>query len=346
MEVKSVVRTLTTGGYAAKTWTVISTLTKEKSQEHFNCSSLEGMPLRDEYDGVSRLHSHWGRWHARDKLIGPTVATGADFYTALTMAAFEDMGFYKANFSMAEPMRWGKDVGCEFVDEKQCRPDDHTKFPAMFCQKNYSDTMSYCTSDRVALGQCSSSWNDECLFIRSSPFGSCRNEENTALHGSRLDAGSWCLDGESLKVNVETYGPEPRVVVLWPPYARRWHVPGVRSGSVTSATVTGTTALRAALSHLRARPLTLRAARSGAPSATRCAPSLPPAGVVSRATPATMTSWALGTITPRMHCTVSPDVSKDFVNAGAPSCSAPKELSRRRSGKEKDQRGWREKSER
>ncbi|RNE94834.1 surface protease GP63 [Trypanosoma rangeli] len=56
--------------------------------------------------------------------------------------------------------------------------------------------------------------------------------------------------------------------------------------------------------------------------------------------------WALGTITPHMHCTVSPDVGKDFVNAGAPSCSAPKELSRRRSGKEKDQRGWREKSER
>ncbi|RNE97513.1 surface protease GP63, partial [Trypanosoma rangeli] len=204
MEVKSVVRTLTTGGYAAKSGTVISTLTNKKAQEHFNCSSLEGMPLRDEYDGVSRLHSHWDRRRAKNELMGPTVATGADFYTALTMAAFEDMGFYKANFSMAEPMRCGKNAGCEFVNEKQCGPDDHTKFPAMFCQKNYSGTMSYCTSDRVALGQCSSSWNDEYLFIRSSPFGSCRNEENTALHGSRLDAGSWCLDGELLKVDVET----------------------------------------------------------------------------------------------------------------------------------------------
>ncbi|RNE95415.1 hypothetical protein TraAM80_10224 [Trypanosoma rangeli] len=95
---------------------------------------------------------------------------------------------------------------------------------------------------------------------------------------------------ESLKVNVETYDPEPRAVVLWPPSARRWRVPGVRSGSVTSATVTGTTALRAAFSQVWALPLTLRAARSGAPSTTRCAPSLPPAGVVSRATRATMTS--------------------------------------------------------
>ncbi|RNF03654.1 putative surface protease GP63 [Trypanosoma rangeli] len=214
MEAKGVVRTLTTGDYASKSGMVTSTLTKKKAQEHFNCSRLEGMPLRDEYDDASRPHSHWDQRYAKDELMGPTVATGAGFYTALTMAAFEDMGFYKANFSMAEPMRWGKDVGCEFVDEKQCRPDDHTKFPAMFCQKNYSDTMSYCTSDRVALGQCSSSWNDECLFIRSLPFGSCRNEENTALHGSRLGAGSWCLDAESLKVNVETYDPEPMVVAV------------------------------------------------------------------------------------------------------------------------------------
>ncbi|ESL06100.1 hypothetical protein TRSC58_06231 [Trypanosoma rangeli SC58] len=170
------------------------------------------MPLRHEYDDASRLHSHWDQRYAKDELMGPTVTTGAGFYTALTMAAFEDMGFYKANFSMAEPMRWGKNAGCEFVNKKQCGPDDYTKFPEMFCQKNYSDTLSYCTSDRVALGQCSSSWSDECLFIRSLPFGSCRNEENTALHGSRLGAGSWCLDGESLKVNVETYDPEPRVV--------------------------------------------------------------------------------------------------------------------------------------
>ncbi|RNE95414.1 putative surface protease GP63 [Trypanosoma rangeli] len=120
------------GGYAAKLGTVLSTLTKEKSQEHFNCSSLEGMPLRDEYDDASRLYSYWVRWNAKDELIGPTVATGAGFYTALTMAAFEDMGFYKANFSTAETMRWSKNVGCEFVNEKQCGPDDHTKFPAMF----------------------------------------------------------------------------------------------------------------------------------------------------------------------------------------------------------------------
>ncbi|RNF20902.1 putative surface protease GP63 [Trypanosoma conorhini] len=214
MDAQKMVRTVTAGSYGAKSGLVTSRLTKEKAQEHYNCGSLEGMPLKDEYDELSRLRSHWDRRYAKDELMGPTVATGAGFYTALTMAAFEDMGFFKANFSMAEPMSWGRNAGCDFVEAKECEPDDYTKFPAMFCHENSSDTTLYCTSDRVALGLCSASRSDKCVFINPSPFGSCRNEENTNLHGSRLGAGSWCLDGDSLKVNVERHDPEPGVVAV------------------------------------------------------------------------------------------------------------------------------------
>ncbi|EKF28139.1 surface protease GP63, putative [Trypanosoma cruzi marinkellei] len=75
---------------------------QKKAQAHFGCNSLEGMELEDE-DGVSTIKiPHWKERHARDELMAPTV--GAGYYTALTMAVFADMEYYRVNWSMAEPM--------------------------------------------------------------------------------------------------------------------------------------------------------------------------------------------------------------------------------------------------
>ncbi|EKF98459.1 surface protease GP63, putative, partial [Trypanosoma cruzi] len=77
---------------------------QEKAKAHFGCDSLEGMVLEDEDGARVKEVPHWKGRHARDELMAPTV--GAGYYTALTMAAFEDMGYYRVNWSMAEPMSW------------------------------------------------------------------------------------------------------------------------------------------------------------------------------------------------------------------------------------------------
>ncbi|RNC58607.1 surface protease GP63 [Trypanosoma cruzi] len=169
------------------------------------------MPMRDEYNDNLRMHSHWDRRYAKDDLMSSMVTSGAGIYTAVTMAAFADMGFFKVNFSMAETMSWGKGVGCNFVNQKQCMPDDYKNYPEMFCHRDTSDTTRYCTSDRVHLGICSSFADDQCLFIQPMGFGSCR-DTTSVLHGSRMGTSSWCLDGESLKVNEEVLETKPQVV--------------------------------------------------------------------------------------------------------------------------------------
>lgn len=41
-------------------------------------------------------------------------------YSRITLALMEDTGWYKANYSMAQTLNWGKNLGCEFV-KKSCK---------------------------------------------------------------------------------------------------------------------------------------------------------------------------------------------------------------------------------
>ncbi|EKF98961.1 surface protease GP63, putative, partial [Trypanosoma cruzi] len=107
-----------------KRWMVAGNHVQAKTRAHFGCDSLEGMELEDEDGASSRKIPHWKERHARDELMAPTV--GAGYYTALTMAVFADMGYYRVNWSMAEPMSWGHHSGCDFL-EKKC--SEMTRFP-------------------------------------------------------------------------------------------------------------------------------------------------------------------------------------------------------------------------
>ncbi|EKF26348.1 surface protease GP63, putative, partial [Trypanosoma cruzi marinkellei] len=89
---------------------------QEKARVHFGCDSLKGMELEDEDVAREKEIPHWKERHARDELMAPTV--GAGYYTALTMAVFADMEYYRVNWSMAEPMSWGNRSDCNFLEKK------------------------------------------------------------------------------------------------------------------------------------------------------------------------------------------------------------------------------------
>ncbi|EKG07695.1 surface protease GP63, putative,metallopeptidase, putative, partial [Trypanosoma cruzi] len=132
----------------AAVFQVSSPKTVEKTREHFNCMSATGMELEDE-GGPRTALSHWKRRNAKDELMA--AIPGIGYYTALTMAAFEDTGFYKANWGTEEPMSWGNNSGCALLTEK-CVINGVTQYPEMFCTVNSS--LLSCTSDRLALGHC------------------------------------------------------------------------------------------------------------------------------------------------------------------------------------------------
>ncbi|RNE95201.1 leishmanolysin [Trypanosoma rangeli] len=95
-------------------WVISSPKVKELARKYHNCPTLEGMELEDGGGGGASLQ-HWEELSARDELMSP--GSRIAYYSAFTLAAFEDMGVYKANYDMAESLRWGNKSGCGLLEK-------------------------------------------------------------------------------------------------------------------------------------------------------------------------------------------------------------------------------------
>ncbi|GET86513.1 GP63, leishmanolysin [Leishmania tarentolae] len=126
-----------------------------KAREQYGCETLEHLELED-HGGSGSAGSHIKMRNAKDELMAP--AAGGGYYTALTMAIFQDLGFYQADFSKAEEMPWGKDAGCAFLSEK-CMEKNITKWPSMFCDGKRKEAR--CPTSRISLGSCGVTTNEE-----------------------------------------------------------------------------------------------------------------------------------------------------------------------------------------
>jgi len=91
----------------------------EIAKQHFGCDKLFGLPL--EYNGgPGTAGSHWAkRYMNGDYMIGESF--GENLISEISLALFEDSGWYKVNREMANLFLWGKGKGCEFFDRsKKC----------------------------------------------------------------------------------------------------------------------------------------------------------------------------------------------------------------------------------
>ncbi|ORC81278.1 surface protease GP63, partial [Trypanosoma theileri] len=188
---------------------VNSTVTVKKAQKHYNCPTLKEMNLvYNEEGGVQPI---WLRRIAKDELMAlPTDEHSAGYYTALTMALFEDLGYYRANWGMEEQMSWGNQSGCAFLEE-DCGKKHNDFINDVFDGK----TVFRCTSDRTAYGTaalvdkgfqaeyqriCKVNENYITHEIAQNP-SYCTDESDTSTAtGSLKGPNSWCLDGEELEV--------------------------------------------------------------------------------------------------------------------------------------------------
>ncbi|PBJ80648.1 surface protease GP63 [Trypanosoma cruzi cruzi] len=170
------------------------------------------------------LMSHWGRRNAKDELMASFVVSG--YYTAITMALFTDLGYYKANFEMAEPMSWGSGAGCALLTDK-CVKNGATLYPDMFCTDS-SDATLRCTSDRQSLGTCAIYQDDNippefqyfatkqgskrgammeyCPFIAPMNGTGCMDGDEAIMPGSVVGPSSRCLTGENLRMGSTVVG--------------------------------------------------------------------------------------------------------------------------------------------
>ncbi|XP_073999551.1 leishmanolysin-like peptidase, invadolysin isoform X2 [Rhodnius prolixus] len=126
-------------------------------RNHFNCPELEGAELEDQ-GGEGTVLTHWEKRVFENEAMTGTH-TQNPVYSSLTLALMEDTGWYTANYSMAQPLSWGKGLGCDFV-MKSCkhwidnkRSKDQSIEP--FCDKVKRDPLeTECTDDRSSVALC------------------------------------------------------------------------------------------------------------------------------------------------------------------------------------------------
>ncbi|XP_066431385.1 leishmanolysin-like peptidase [Eleutherodactylus coqui] len=90
----------------------------EEVRNHFDCPTLEGMELENQ-GGMGTELNHWEK-----RLLENEAMTGSHtqnrVFSRITLALMEDTGWYRANYSMAQKLDWGRGKGCDFA-MKSCK---------------------------------------------------------------------------------------------------------------------------------------------------------------------------------------------------------------------------------
>ena len=133
------------------------------ARRHFNCETIRGIELENqEYDWMTnkirienrfiKLDQYGNHWDARIMLTDYMTATHYDesVISEITLALFEDSGFYKVNYYTGGLFRYGKNQGCDFLNG-YCVYGDVSLHKNEFC---ISEGTSMCTPGRTHRAMC------------------------------------------------------------------------------------------------------------------------------------------------------------------------------------------------
>ena len=88
----------------------------EKAREHFDCDSLEGIPLENQGSKGS-AGSYWeARYMLGDYMISADYLD--NIISDISLALFEDSGYYKVKYYSGDLFKFGKNKGCGFIHNK------------------------------------------------------------------------------------------------------------------------------------------------------------------------------------------------------------------------------------
>ena len=114
----------------------------EQARKHYNCSSLSHLYLENQ-EKNSGWSSHWeSRYMLGDIMISTDFQETV--MSNITLALFEDTGFYKVNYYTGGLFKFGKNKGCNFFD-KSCVINENPQFNE-FCKTMNEPKCSYSRS--------------------------------------------------------------------------------------------------------------------------------------------------------------------------------------------------------
>ena len=122
-----------------------STKVVNVAKKYFNCSTIKGVEIEGSIDSKKEIH-----WKGRI-LLGEYMApiyTEEHAISELTLSLLEDTGYYQINYYTGGLMRYGKDKGCKFLEEK-CIQNSKTDqnfenefFDTIYSNSNYDTSCS------------------------------------------------------------------------------------------------------------------------------------------------------------------------------------------------------------
>jgi hypothetical protein len=124
----------------------------KKAREHFGCDDTFGVPL--EYNGgAGTAGAHWAKKYMNtDYMIGDSY--GENLFSDISLALFEDSGWYQVDYSMSNLFLWGKNKGCGFFNETCLHIVNNTtisRFKNEFCSTLDEDV---CSVSHIFRGEC------------------------------------------------------------------------------------------------------------------------------------------------------------------------------------------------
>ena len=96
---------------------IISPNVVAKVRDQFGCSQNTGAEIEN-YGGSGTAGSHWEKRIIANEFMNPQAVENPVIFSAITLALFEDTGWYKPDYSQASHLPWGFKQGCSFITEK------------------------------------------------------------------------------------------------------------------------------------------------------------------------------------------------------------------------------------
>jgi len=125
-----------------------------KARAHFGCSDLDGVEVENQGAGAN-WGSHWEKRIIGNEYMAAQTSEIESIVSEISLAAFEDMGWWGVAYNQAEVYDWMKNAGCDTITQK-CLTNGVPINSEYFCNETDSGAtgVKMCTSDGAAVGYC------------------------------------------------------------------------------------------------------------------------------------------------------------------------------------------------
>ena len=137
---------------------IVTPKVRAMARNQFNCQSLVGAKLENQPTGSdSCTGDHWDEHDYYPEALSGVISPTTNIMSHMTLALFEDSGWYRANYTQGRMNPWGLGAGCDFVDGPCVLENDENGLPTLpdyakgyFCSDASSRGCSPALSHKLA----------------------------------------------------------------------------------------------------------------------------------------------------------------------------------------------------